>query len=111
MRTEHCTDVNEPRIYFHTNLDEAHPDVRGMNTPGHEYEWHGEFGVPAVGSEIVFEFIRDNIRYAYPLRVCAVRYMLDSGAVHVELHMPTAPHQSIREWVEWFNRHRHGREW
>jgi hypothetical protein len=98
-------------IYFHTNLDEAQPDVRGLNTPGHDYHWPPDFGVPSVDTEVVFAFRRDNKGFAYPLRVCAVRYMLDSETVHVELHMPRAPHQSIAEWTAWFRRHRLGKEW
>jgi hypothetical protein len=98
-------------IYFHTNLDEAQPDVRGMNAPGNDYHWPPEFGIPAVDSEVVFEFWRDNRRLGYHLRVCAVRYVLERKTVNVELHMPTAPHQSIAEWTTWFRRHRLGREW
>ena len=98
------------RIYFHTNLDEAQRDVHGLNTIGHQYEWHQDFGVPAVGTEIRFEFERDG-RKAYCLQVCAVTYDVKRQTIDVELHMPRAPHQSIREWTEWIKRHRDGRAW
>lgn len=93
--------MNQTRLSFFTNLDEAQPYVRDLNAPvGHGTRWAGS--VPAVGNEILF---RVHANFAFRLRVCSVTWMAQGAECQVELHLPLVPARSIADWVEWFKRH------
>jgi hypothetical protein len=95
--------VNDPRFHFHTNLDEAQRYVEELNAPtGAGTRWILPYP-PSVGDEISFQVHKD---FRFPLRVVAVRWSEGGRACRVELHMPTVPHSSIREWMDWFERRR-----
>ena len=90
------------KIHFHTNLDEAQPFVSKLAET-----WKG--AVPAIGHEIVFEFVRwDHERersapFNFSLIVCAVRWS-ETGEPTVELHAPRH-FESIQAWMDYFRKH------
>ena len=94
------------KIHFHTNLDEAQPYVAKLADT-----WGGP--TPAVGHEIVFEFVRwdhdrkQSMQFNFSLIVCAVRWN-EIGEPSVELHAPSH-FKNIADWMEYFRRHVKGR--
>ncbi len=78
-------------VQLHTNLDEAQPYVRLQR-------WQGP--VPSVGQEV--EFRLDAGPKVFRLRVVSVVWSSDGLIARVELHVPAAPHRTIREWCDWF---------
>lgn len=88
---------------FHTNLDLAQPFVRQLqgNTERFEVGDCVRFSVDVGGHAGVRVF---------DLRVCARTFDVKSCRWVIELHLPTAPSRSIREWEEWFRRHIRGED-
>ncbi len=92
------------KCVFFTNLDEAQPYVRPLNArDGEGTRWLGP--VPVVGNEVLF---RVHERFTFRLRVCAITWNPRGDEAQVELHLPPAPHTSIKSWMDWFKRHERG---
>jgi len=98
------------KVVFSTNLDEPKHDVCDLN-----HAWKASH-VPRTGELIAFEFGQHPAK-RYELEVVAVRHVChvdgSSGVrVHVELHIPSYMRQmSIRDWSEWFRKHRRGADY
>lgn len=93
------------RFVFRTNLDKAKPYVEALNaTPGVGEGTHWAHDQPpAVGDELWFQV---HATFSFELRVVAVRWHDGGRECRVELHLPAAPQQTIREWMEWFESRR-----
>lgn len=96
------------RLHFHTNLDEAKPDVGALSDNMRSRDAQP---IPRKGERVRFTFDGGK---NYDLDVVDVVYLFDAEVplACVELHKPSYyGSMSIAEWSAWFRRHRLGREW
>jgi hypothetical protein len=96
------------KLHFHTNLDEAKPDVDVLS----DRVWpKDDMPIPRKGERIRVAF---DLGKNFELDVVDVVYLYDAAipVAHIELHMPSYyASMSIADWSTWFRRHRYGREW
>jgi len=92
------------QLQFHTNLDDAKPDVNRLNVLRHD-----GMTVPRKGERLVFPFQYNNKTFSFDLEVVAVNYNYFAHLIVVELHI-ASPHRSIAEWIPWFRRFRYQKE-
>lgn len=95
------------KTVFKTNLDVAQPFLHQLaECDGSSF---------AVGDFVEFyknlgTDTKPDIR-CFQLAVVARMHDLRAGRLVIELHMPRYDTRSIREWMEWFERHMLGRDW
>jgi hypothetical protein len=89
-------------IYFHTNLDEAQGDVRGLGLE-QDSAWKKQFGIPPIGSLIQFNFRKAGKvgQFHYDLEVKNLTFNPENNKVIVLLGIPSYSGMSIATWTTW----------